>query len=324
MLTLPSIIWMSILCAATLACCVGMVIIKLRPGTLSTFTVYAILLTGQVTSAVVGTSAGKTFALLEGTALAMAFVLNTIVGAVNSGQAAPIAQHLAHLNAAYRNDAPYSTFLTNHDQDRLMSQLGGPSDDAFAKNRLAASILLTLPGTPFLYYGEEIGMTGTKPDPQIRTPMQWTPDPERTGFTRGEPWAPVNDNTRVVNLAEQRADPDSLWSHYRDAIALRRAHDALRRGTLEPLETDRDPLLAYTRTLGGQRLLVLANMGETTLRDFSVSVDGFEPGARVRGRVVSGSGRPRSSRANDEGVATNWQPLSRLGAREVVVLEIEN
>ena len=248
----------------------------------------------------------------------------TIVGAVNSGQAAPIAQHLAHLNAAYRNDAPYSTFLTNHDQDRLMSQLGGPSDDAFAKNRLAASILLTLPGTPFLYYREEIGMTGTKPDPQIRTPMQWTPDPERTGFTRGEPWAPVNDNTRVVNLAEQRADPDSLWSHYRDAIALRRAHDALRRGTLEPLETDRDPLLAYTRTLGGQRLLVLANMGETTLRDFSVSVDGFEPGARVRGRVVSGSGRPRSSRANDEGVATNWQPLSRLGAREVVVLEIEN
>ena len=83
MLTLPSIIWLSILCAATLACCVGMVIIKLRPGTLSTFTVYAILLTGQVTSAVVGTSAGKTFALLEGTALAMAFVLNTIVGAVN-------------------------------------------------------------------------------------------------------------------------------------------------------------------------------------------------------------------------------------------------
>ena len=57
MLTLPSIIWLSILCAATLACCVGMVIIKLRPGTLSTFTVYAILLTGQVTSAVVGTSA---------------------------------------------------------------------------------------------------------------------------------------------------------------------------------------------------------------------------------------------------------------------------
>ena len=53
------------------------------------------------------------------------------------------------------------------------------------------------------------------------------------------------------------------------------------RGTLEPLETDRDPLLAYTRTLGGQRLLVLANMGETPLRDFSVSVDGFEPGDEV-------------------------------------------
>jgi alpha-amylase len=251
----------------------------------------------------------------------------TIVGSVNSGDPAPIAAHLAHLNESYPSGeagAPYSTFLTNHDQERLMSQLGGPSEEAFAKNRLAASILLTLPGTPFLYYGEEIGMTGTKPDPQIRTPMQWTDDPERTGFTRGEPWAPVNGNTDVINLADQRADPASLWSHYRDMIALRNEHPALRRGTVEPVETTGGPLLAYTRTLGDTRLLVLANMGDTTVRDFAVTLDGFDAGQRLRGRVLHGPGRARPGRADDAGRTDTWQPVTRIEARGVAVVEIRD
>ena len=78
-----AIVWLSLLSAATLACCAGMVVLKLRPNALPPVGVYAVLLTGQVTSAVVGTSAGKTFALLSGVPLALAFVVNTIVGAVN-------------------------------------------------------------------------------------------------------------------------------------------------------------------------------------------------------------------------------------------------
>ncbi len=71
-------------------------------------------------------------------------------------------------------DHQYATFLTNHDQNRVMSQLGGDVNKA----KLAAFLLLTSPGTPFIYYGEEIGMQGKKPDENIRLPMQWTSDAE--------------------------------------------------------------------------------------------------------------------------------------------------
>ncbi len=82
-----------------------------------------------------------------------------------------------------------ATFLTNHDQPRIATQLDG--DDADLK--VAATLLLTLPGTPFLYYGEEIGMPGTKPDERIRTPMQWLPAPG-AGFTTGTPWQPFQND----------------------------------------------------------------------------------------------------------------------------------
>ncbi|NJO83248.1 MAG: hypothetical protein HC828_10790 [Blastochloris sp.] len=81
----------------------------------------------------------------------------------------------------------YATFLTNHDQNRVMDQVGYDVDAA----RMAASLLLTTPGVPFLYYGEEIGLTGRKPDERIRTPMIWTLRTLSGGFTSGEPWQPL-------------------------------------------------------------------------------------------------------------------------------------
>jgi glycosidase len=82
-------------------------------------------------------------------------------------------------------DGNYATFLTNHDQNRVMSVLQGE----VSKARVAAAILLTAPGVPFIYYGEEIGMTGTKPDEDIRRPMQWDAGPN-AGFSTGSPWRP--------------------------------------------------------------------------------------------------------------------------------------
>ena len=119
----------------------------------------------------------------------------------------------------------YATFITNHDQERTMSAFFKDTDLA----RLAGSVLLTGPGVPFIYYGEEIGMTGTKPDPNIRTPMQWSAE-HAAGFTTGTAWGSVNRNYTEVNVAAQTDDPASLLSYYRTLIHLRNNHAALRVG----------------------------------------------------------------------------------------------
>ena len=111
-------------------------------------------------------------------------------------------------------------FLTNHDMDRVMSELEG--DEEKAKN--AAAMLLSAPGVPFVYYGEEMGMAGKRGsdnnDIKRRLPMQWTAD-DNAGFTTGTPWTPVYPFHGSANVAVQDGDPDSLLSFYRDWIHLR-------------------------------------------------------------------------------------------------------
>ncbi|MEZ4519401.1 MAG: alpha-amylase family glycosyl hydrolase, partial [Chloroflexota bacterium] len=112
----------------------------------------------------------------------------------------------------------YAPFLTNHDQDRIINQLRG--DEAAAK--VAAGLVLTSPGVPFIYYGEEIGMSGVKPDEQIRTPMQWgINEAGGPAFTSGEPWEPLQANWATRTVESQVADPASLLSTYRTLIHLR-------------------------------------------------------------------------------------------------------
>ncbi len=120
----------------------------------------------------------------------------------------------------------FGTFLANHDQERTLTQLGGD----LAKARLAAMLQFTAPGIPFIYYGEEIGMQGKKPDPDLRTPLQWTAGPN-AGFTTGKPWHPVNPDHSKVNIAAQSTAPDSHLSLYRELIRLRPKSHALRAGT---------------------------------------------------------------------------------------------
>jgi len=245
----------------------------------------------------------------------------TIIGAVNSGEPADLAAHIQRLNDAYEG-APFSTFLTNHDQDRLMSQLGGFGDEGVTKNKLAATLLLTLPGTPFLYYGEEIGMTGVKPDPDLRTPMHWTPDPMRGGFTDGEPWSELNGNTAEVNVAVQKKSKDSLWSHYQSLIDLRLAHPALKRGTTEVVDLQNDSLLGFRRTLGNEDILIIANMSDRPIREFGLDLEGLQPGRLVRSRVLHGRSRTQAGRVSSDGMLKDWQPITRINPREAVVVRI--
>ena len=126
-------------------------------------------------------------------------------------------------------DAP---FLRNHDQLRLATELSGDP----GRLRLAASILLTLPGVPFLYYGEEVGLAQGGPgreDELKRTPMPWSGE-AGGGFTAGTPWHPFAPGRESANVAVQTGDPGSLLSHYRAWIRARKGSAALSTGPARP------------------------------------------------------------------------------------------
>jgi glycosidase len=115
---------------------------------------------------------------------------------------------------------------------------------------------------PFVYYGEEIGMVGQKPDELIRTPMQWS-SAANGGFTGGKPWEPLQTDWQTKNVAAQDQDPGSLLNHYRGLIRLRNAYPALNRGQLGLLQTTDTTgmLVAWLRFLGDERFLVVVNFG---------------------------------------------------------------
>ena len=161
--------------------------------------------------------------------------------------------------------------LGNHDNPRVATRAGA------AQAPVAAMLLLTLRGTPTLYYGDEIGMRdvpippdavqdpfeknvpgmGLGRDPQ-RTPMQWNDGPG-AGFTTGRPWLPLAEDFRTVNVAAQNEDPRSLLSLYRQLIQLRRAERALTVGGFEPLDAPPD-LIAFVRSDGDRQFLVVLNL----------------------------------------------------------------
>jgi len=146
-------------------------------------------------------------------------------------------------------------FLSNHDQNRVLSNFKGDINSA----KLAASILLTLPGTPYIYYGEEIGMLGKKPDPNIREPFLW--DKKATDSVRPDWMKPkfTKDGT-VQPLSKQMNDDNSIWKHYQKWIKIRNNSEILTRGELDSLENENVNLLAFTRTLGSEKLNVVHNL----------------------------------------------------------------
>jgi glycosidase len=168
-----------------------------------------------------------------------------------SGGLIPAVLQFQRAQPAYR----WAPFQRNHDQTRTMTALG--NDDAGA--RLAATILLTLPGLPFVYYGEEIGMTGDKPDERLRTPMQWTRG--AAGFTSGKPWEAGQADSLTVNVASQDQAPNSLLNLYRQLIRRRGTNPALKNGELIPVATGNESVLAYIRRSGAHEVLVVANLG---------------------------------------------------------------
>lgn len=189
-----------------------------------------------------------------------------------------------------------SLFFGNHDQPRSVSRFG---DDSPEYRELSAKMLVTclhmMQGTPYVYQGEELGMTNmpfqdisevrdiesidayhemsesgliSKEDmmrfirlrgrDNSRTPMQWD-DSENAGFTTGTPWIGINPNYKTINAKAALADPDSIFHYYRRLIALRKQEPIMAYGSYELLEPENESLFVYKRTLEGQKLLVICN-----------------------------------------------------------------
>jgi len=146
-------------------------------------------------------------------------------------------------------------FLSNHDQNRILSALGGD----IKKGKLAASILLTMPGTPYIYYGEEIGMLGMKPDPNIREPYLWEKsdsDQDRTKWINPE----FSKDDTVIPLSNQLNDENSIYHHYKKLIHLRNHSKALTFGDFTKAKYSNGDLISFYRIHDEQEFLIIHNV----------------------------------------------------------------
>lgn len=204
-----------------------------------------------------------------------------------------------------------AVFWCNHDQPRAVSRFG---DDKNWREESAKMLALTIHGmrgTPYIYQGEELGMTNACFDSidryrdvesihyfdilkekglgeeeifhilnersrdNARTPMQWE-NSEHAGFTKGQPWICVNPNFRTINAAQALNDPHSIFYFYRDLIRLRKEYEVIRHGDYQPILEENPGIFAYKRTLGEETVLVLSNFtGEEQKVDLGHMGNGF-------------------------------------------------
>ena len=191
-----------------------------------------------------------------------------------------------------------SLYLNNHDQPRMVSRFGNDGKYRVESAKMLATFLHTLQGTPYIYQGEEIGMTNVKFDSieeykdietlnmykekvkennedeskvmesiyvkgrdNARTPVQWNAS-EHAGFTTGTPWIAVNPNYKEVNVEQAVADPDSIFHYYKKLIKLRKENEVIVYGAYDVLLDDHEQIYAYTRTLKKEKLLVILNFSD--------------------------------------------------------------
>ena len=193
------------------------------------------------------------------------------------------------------NRAWNSIFLSNHDQPRSVSRLGDDAQFRVESAKLLGTFIHMLQGTPYVYQGDEIGMTNVAfesieeyrdvatrnmykeaveekgVDPQValkvvhaksrdnaRTPMQWDTS-EQAGFTTGTPWIKLNPNYKEINVTEALADPSSVFHYYKKLIQLRKENPVIVYGTYDLILDVHEEIYAFTRTLEEERLLVILN-----------------------------------------------------------------
>ena len=198
-----------------------------------------------------------------------------------------------------------------------MSQLG----DNASKAKAAATVLLTAPGVPFIYYGEEIGMDGKGKDENKRTPMQWSAE-AGAGFTTGTPWEFQNADFKDKNVASEANDPSSLLFHYKTLIALRNQHPALRIGEVIKVDSGSTKVYAILRTTDQEAQLVLINLSDQPVSDYKISFVGSKLKGTYQVKAVLGSGTFSDLTVDDSGSVDGYLPMSSLPANANLVLNI--
>lgn len=192
-------------------------------------------------------------------------VSEQILDGLVSGCAGKISHAIKEIYTIYERGAyGYidSPFLTNHDMDRVMDRLG-----SIANAKKAAAILLTLPGTPYIYYGEETGMRGKKPDWQIRQPFVWDAVELRLN---GSKYPIINDYSQIA-VRVQKQDPNSMLNFYKKLISVRKHSEVLKYGTFEPILPVNACVMAYKRVLGSDEVYVYINAAqEEKIEDFDL------------------------------------------------------
>ncbi len=195
------------------------------------------------------------------------WLAGAMIESVNAGDEGKVKDQF-HLSYSTFPEMQFGTFLTNHDMDRVMSQLF--NDDN--KMRAAASLLLTAPGVPFIYYGEEIGMQGDQSHDWVRRPMQWS-DEMNSGFSTGSPWQPLAPAWDSYNVADELVDEEFILSHYQNMIRIRNEHAALRVGEMDVLTTTDEAVFSIMRVSEDEAVLVLVNLGDQTADDVWIAID---------------------------------------------------
>ena len=220
-----------------------------------------------------------------------------------------------------------SLYWDNHDQPRAVSRFGDDGEFRVLSAKLLATVLHLHRGTPYVYQGEELGMTNVPfagpadfrdiesvnhfaeatargEDPELvlaalrlrsrdnaRTPMQWDSS-DFAGFTTGKPWIAVNPNYLEINASAQVDDPESVFAHFRAVIELRRSEPVVAYGDFTMLLPDDPTLYAYTRSLPGSTVLVVANFSGSALRARVPDESGWTQAELVLGNYPPSHGRP--------------------------------
>ena len=191
-----------------------------------------------------------------------------------------------------------SLYLNNHDQPRMVSRFGNDDEYWLESAKMLATFLHFLQGTPYIYQGEELGMTNVrfptiddykdietlnmynekisedkenlsqimnsiyvKGRDNARTPMQWTSGPN-AGFTSGTPWIKVNPNYQEINAEQQLVDDHSIFQYYKKLIQLRKQHEIVVYGTYDLILPEHSEIYAFTRTLGDEKLIIILNFSD--------------------------------------------------------------
>lgn len=214
----------------------------------------------------------------------------------------------------------YGVFLTNHDQDRAFSRFNENLDNA----KLAGAVYLTLPGVPFIYYGEEIGMRGVRPgDENVRRPMQWD-GTINAGFSAGTPWMDVDNNYTTSNVETLRADNNSIWNYYRKFITARSNYNALDRGTYQALHASSGSIYAFVRQHNNQIVIVLHNYSASTIENPTIDIDrtNIPAGTYTTTELING-GTGNTLQVDANGGFSSWVPLSRLEPKRSYLLLLQ-